>query len=59
MSLIEDLKTLDPKQPGNWPWLVKVGAFLLIFIAVQVAAYFLLWQQQADDIEKGRADVAK
>ena len=59
MSLIEDLRTLDPKQPGNWPWLVKVGAFLLIFIAVQVAAYFLLWQQQAEDIEKGRADVAK
>jgi type IV pilus assembly protein PilO len=59
MSLIEDLKTLDPKQPGNWPWLVKVGAFLLIFIAVQVGAYFLLWQAQAEDIEKGRADVAK
>jgi len=59
MSLIEDLKTLDPKQPGNWPWLVKVGAFLLVFIAVQVGAYFLLWQQQAEDIEKGRADVAK
>jgi type IV pilus assembly protein PilO len=59
MSLIEDLRTLDPKQPGNWPWLVKVGAFLLVFIAVQVGAYFLLWQQQAEDIEKGRGDVAK
>ncbi|MEO5692332.1 MAG: type 4a pilus biogenesis protein PilO [Usitatibacter sp.] len=59
MSLIEDLKTLDPKQPGNWPWLVKAGAFLLIFIVIQVAAYLLLWQAQAADIEKGRADVAK
>jgi type IV pilus assembly protein PilO len=59
MSLIEDLKTLDPKQPGNWPWLVKVGAFLLIFIVIQVGAYLLLWQAQADDIEKGRGDVAK
>ena len=59
MSLIDDLKTLDPKQPGNWPWLVKAGAFVLIFVVVQVAAYFLLWQSQAEDIEKGRADVAK
>ena len=59
MSLIDDLRTLDPKQPGNWPWLIKVGAFLLIFIAIQVAAYFLLWQDQADQIEKGRADVDK
>ena len=59
MSLIDDLKTLDMKQPGNWPWPIKVGAFLLIFIAIQVAAYFLLWQDQAEQIEKGRADVAK
>jgi type IV pilus assembly protein PilO len=59
MSLIEDLKQLDPKQPGNWPWLVKAGAFVAIFVIVQVAAYFLLWQAQAEDIEKGRADVAK
>ena len=28
MNLIEELRTLDPKQPGNWPWPVKVGAFL-------------------------------
>jgi type IV pilus assembly protein PilO len=59
MSLIDDLRTLDPKQPGNWPWAVKVGAFLLIFVAIQVAAYFFLWQAQAEEIEKGRADVAK
>ena len=59
MSLLDDLKTLDPKQPGNWPWAIKVGAFLLVFVAVQLVAYFFLWQAQADQIEKGRADVAK
>ncbi|MDQ3026564.1 MAG: type 4a pilus biogenesis protein PilO [Pseudomonadota bacterium] len=59
MSLIDDIRTLDTKQPGNWPWAIKVGAFLLIFIAVQVAAYFFFWQAQAEQIEKGRADVAK
>src|SRR5438105_2804226 len=59
MSLIDDLRTLDPKQPGNWPWAVKVLAFLAIFIIIQVAAYFIFWQQQAEEIEKGRADVAK
>lgn len=59
MSLIDDLRTLDPKQPGNWPWAIKIGAFLLIFIVVQVAAYFIFWQAQSEQIEKGRADVAK
>ena len=59
MSLIDDLKSLDTKQPGNWPWAIKVGAFLLIFVVVQAATYFFLWQAQAEQIEKGRADVAK
>lgn len=59
MSLIDELRTLDTKQPGNWPWPVKAGALLLLFIAIQVMAYFLVWQAQAEQIEKGRQDVAK
>ena len=59
MSLLDDLRTLDPKQPGNWPWLVKAGAFVAIFIIIQVAAYFLFWQGQTEEIEKGRSDVDK
>ncbi len=59
MNLLEELRTLDPKQPGNWPWPIKAGAFVLLFIAIQVAAYFLFWQAQAESIEKGRLDVAK
>lgn len=59
MNLIDELKALDPKRPGNWPWPIKAGAFILIFIAIQVAAYFLLWQAQTERIEKGRQDVAK
>ena len=59
MSFFDDLKTLDTKQPGNWPWAVKLAAFVTIFIAIQVGAYFLLWQGQAEQIERGRNDVAK
>jgi type IV pilus assembly protein PilO len=57
MSLIDDLKQLDPKQPGNWPVAIKIGAFLLIFLAIQIAAGFLFWKEQSDEIEKGRQDV--
>lgn len=59
MSLMDDLRTLDPKQPGNWPWAVKALAFVAIFVAILVAAYFLFWQGQQEQIEKGRQDVAK
>ena len=59
MNLLEELRTLDPKQPGNWPWPIKAGAFILVFFALQVGAYFLLWQSQMEAIDKGRQDVAK
>jgi type IV pilus assembly protein PilO len=59
MNLVQELQTLDPKQPGNWPWPIKVGAYVLIFVAILVAAYFLLWQGQLEEIEKGREEVNK
>ena len=59
MSFFDDLKTLDTRQPGNWPWAVKLAAFVSIFILIQVGAYFLLWQGQAEQIEQGRNEVAK
>jgi type IV pilus assembly protein PilO len=59
MNLVEEIRNLDPKQPGNWPWPIKAGAFVLIFVALQVGAYFLLWQAQMEAIDKGRQDVAK
>jgi type IV pilus assembly protein PilO len=59
MNLIDELRTLDPKKPGNWPWPVKAGALLLLFIAIQVAAYFVFWQAQSEAIENGRHEVEK
>jgi type IV pilus assembly protein PilO len=59
MSFIDDLRTLDTRQPGNWPWPVKAAAFVLIFILIQVAAYFIFWQAQTEEIDKGRQEVEK
>ena len=56
---IQDLKALDPKRPGDWPWPVKVGALVLIFIVIQGLAYAFVWKDQAEQIDKGRQDVAK
>jgi type IV pilus assembly protein PilO len=57
MKLLDDLRTLDTKQPGNWPWSVKFATFAVAFIAIQVAAFFLLWQGQNEEIERGRVEV--
>lgn len=56
---LDELRSLDPKQPGNWPWPVKAGFFLILFVVIQIAAWFLFWQGQTEQIEKGRQDVQK
>ena len=49
---LEDLKQLDPKNPGGWPWPFKVAAMLLIFIFILVASFFFLNQAQLEDLSK-------
>jgi type IV pilus assembly protein PilO len=48
---LEELRQLDTKNPGNWPWPFKIAALLLIFILILVAAYFVLYQDQLGNLE--------
>jgi len=57
---LEELKQLDTKNPGGWPWPFKIVAVLLIFVLIIVAAFFLLYQTQLEDLgkeEKKEADL--
>lgn len=46
MSLLEDLKNINPKNPGSWPWPVKLLGLVTIFVAVVAAGAILDWQGQ-------------
>lgn len=59
MSLLEDLRGLDPKRPGAWPVPIQVTVCVLLVILVQVAAYFALWQGQAESLEQGKAELER
>jgi type IV pilus assembly protein PilO len=52
-SLI-DLKNLNPKTPGAWPWSAKIMAFLALFIAVVVAGAWFIWQDQWSTLTKAK-----
>ena len=43
---LTDLKNLNPRTPGAWPWSAKIMAFLAMFIAVVVAGALFIWQDQ-------------
>lgn len=56
---IEELKQLDTKNPGNWPWLFKLIAFVLIFVLILVAGYLFQYQTQIDELEKQKGKEAE
>jgi type IV pilus assembly protein PilO len=49
---LEELKQLDPKTPGNWPWVFKFAAFGLIFAGILVAAWVVLLNDQRADLDR-------
>jgi type IV pilus assembly protein PilO len=53
---LADLKNLNPKTPGAWPWSAKIIAFVVMFVAVIVAGAFLLWQPEWETLTKARAE---
>ncbi len=51
-----DLKNLNPKTPGAWPWSAKIMAFVALFVAVVVAGVFLLLQDEWENLNKAKAE---
>jgi len=53
MNLLEELKTLDPRDPGRWPWIVRGFFVLLIFvICTAVAWYMVIWTDDRPQLER-------
>lgn len=52
MNFIEEFKNIDPKKPGNWPWLVKLSSFAAMFLLVVAAGGFFDWQDQYENLKR-------
>lgn len=50
-KFLEEFKNVDPKNPGSWPWLIKVVAFFSIFVAIIVVGALVDWQGQWDSLQ--------
>lgn len=55
MMNLEELKNLNPKTPGAWPWAAKILSFALMFVAVVIAGALLDWQEQWDSLNAAKA----
>lgn len=47
-----DLKHLNPKTPGAWPWLAKILAFVAMFSVVVAAGAWFIWMVQLEELDR-------
>jgi type IV pilus assembly protein PilO len=59
MNFIEEIKNVDPKTPGSWPWLIKIAAFVAMFLVVIAAGAILDWQGEWSQLQTVREEEAK
>lgn len=60
MSILDDLKSLDPNDPGRWPLPVRVGSVALCFVALLAALfYFFVWSDQKPRLDQANAEEAQ
>jgi len=57
MNLLEELQSLDPREPGRWPFAFRAGAVVLAFVAVTVGLiYFFVWSEQRPELQQHQAE---
>ena len=48
----EELKQLDPRDPGRWPLPVRLSAIAIFFVVLSIVLlYFLVWSSSKDELE--------
>jgi type IV pilus assembly protein PilO len=57
MNLLEELRTLDPRDPGRWPLPIRIGAVGVWFVVLAFAlSYVFVWQQQKPELERRQSE---
>lgn len=56
-TLVEQLRELDPNDPGRWPLPFRAGAIALVFVIAMLAlVYFLAWKPKKPEIDAARQE---
>ena len=57
MNILDELKSLDPRDPGRWPLAVRGFCVILVFaICTVVFSYMFVWTQDRPVLQKAEAD---
>jgi type IV pilus assembly protein PilO len=57
MNLLDELRTLDPRDPGRWPLVMRAFLVLLIFVICAIFfSYMFVWNEDRPLLQKAEAD---
>lgn len=60
MNLIEELRALDPSDPGRWPLPIRIGAVAAWFVVLAlVLSWVFVWQKQRPELQRFQAEEQK
>lgn len=56
-NVLDQIRDLDPNDPGRWPIAFRAGAIAIVFVVAVVAlVYFLAWKPKKPEIDTARAE---
>jgi type IV pilus assembly protein PilO len=56
MSVLEELRALDPRDPGRWPLGIRIGAVGIWFLIVTfVLANVWVWQNKSPELDQAQS----
>lgn len=56
MNLLEELRHVNPNEPGAWPAAIKAGVLALLLGVIVTVGYFLVWEEQWEGLEQVRQE---
>jgi type IV pilus assembly protein PilO len=59
MMKLDELKNLNPKNPGAWPWPAKIMTFVILFSIVVLAGALLDWQSEWENLQAIKEEEGK
>jgi type IV pilus assembly protein PilO len=55
-ELLDQLRNLDPNDPGRWPFGVRIGVVILLFVlSASFGYYYFVWKSQRPILLEARA----
>jgi type IV pilus assembly protein PilO len=58
-QIAEEFKTLDPKDPGQWPLVPRIIILVAIFLLLILVAWWMGWRVQLEELDQKEKEEAK